>query len=87
MPEGVDKAASLDKLVNLLGLTKEDTICCGDGFNDLSMIKYAGIGAAMENAQKAVKKEADFITRSNDEDGIVYVIDKFIKKNCIEVVN
>lgn len=80
MPEGVDKAASLDKLVNLLGLTKEDTICCGDGFNDLSMIKYAGIGVAMENAQKAVKKEADFITRSNDEDGIVYVIDKFIKK-------
>lgn len=80
MPEGVDKAASLDKLVKLLGFTKEDAICCGDGFNDLSMIKYAGIGVAMENAQNAVKKEADFITFSNDDDGIVYVIDKFIKR-------
>lgn len=80
MPVGVDKAASLDRLVTMLGLTKEDTICCGDGFNDLSMIRYAGIGVAMENAQKAVKNEADFITRSNDDEGIVYVIDKFIKK-------
>lgn len=80
MPEGVDKAASLDKLVTMLGLTKEDTICCGDGFNDLSMIRYAGIGVAMENAQKAVKNEADFITRSNDDEGIVYVIEKFIRR-------
>lgn len=79
MPQGVDKAASLDKLVNLLGMTQESTICCGDGFNDLSMIKYAGIGVAMENAQEAVKREADFITLSNDDDGIVHVIEKFIK--------
>lgn len=80
MPLGVDKAASLDKLVTLLGFKKENTICCGDGFNDLSMIRYAGIGVAMENAQKAVKNEADFITRSNDDEGIVYVIDKFIRR-------
>lgn len=79
MPAGVDKAASLDKLVAMLGMNKEDTICCGDGFNDLSMIRYAGIGVAMDNAQAAVKSEADFITLSNDDDGIVHVIDKFIK--------
>ncbi|MBE5959461.1 MAG: HAD family phosphatase [Lachnospiraceae bacterium] len=80
MPQGVDKAASLDKLVNILGMNQKDTICCGDGFNDLSMIKYAGVGVAMENAQEQVKKEADFITKSNDDDGIVHVINTFFKE-------
>ena len=62
----------------MLGLNKENTICCGDGFNDLSMIKYAGIGVAMENAQEIVKESADYVTKSNDDDGIVHVIEKFI---------
>ena len=53
-------------------------ICCGDGFNDLSMIRYAGLGVAMENAQPEVKKEADFITYSNDADGIAHVIETFM---------
>lgn len=77
MPQGVDKAASLDKLVQFLDMKQENTICCGDGYNDLSMIQYAGVGVAMENAQEEVKNQADFITKSNDEDGIVYVIDTF----------
>ncbi|MDD6207903.1 MAG: Cof-type HAD-IIB family hydrolase [Clostridiales bacterium] len=80
MPKNIDKAASLDVLLNQIGLTKKDAICCGDGFNDLSMIQYAGIGVAMANAQEVVKKAADFITLSNDEDGIAYVIDRFILK-------
>jgi hydroxymethylpyrimidine pyrophosphatase-like HAD family hydrolase len=42
------------------------------------MIEYAGVGVAMGNAQDAVKKVADFITLSNDEDGLVVVIEKFI---------
>ncbi len=78
MPKNVDKAASLDRMLTSLGLTKDDAICCGDGFNDKSMIEYAGLGVAMENAQPAVKEVADYITKSNDEDGIVYVIDKFV---------
>ncbi|MCR5736148.1 MAG: Cof-type HAD-IIB family hydrolase [Eubacterium sp.] len=79
MPQGVDKAASLDKLVQILDMKQENTICCGDGFNDLSMIQYAGVGVAMENAQDEVKNQADFITKSNDDDGIVHVIDTFFK--------
>ena len=78
MPKNVDKAASLDRMLTSLGLTKDDAICCGDGFNDKSMIEYAGVGVAMENAQPAVKEVADYITKSNDEDGIVDVIDKFV---------
>ena len=78
MPKNVDKATSLDIMLTSLGITKDDVICCGDGFNDKSMIEYAGVGVAMENAQPAVKEVADYITKSNDEDGIVHVIDKFI---------
>ncbi|MBQ6888908.1 MAG: HAD family phosphatase [Lachnospiraceae bacterium] len=78
MPKGVDKAASLDKMLSTIGLKRENAICCGDGFNDMTMIQYAGVGVAMANAQEKVKEVADFITKSNDEDGIVTVIDKFI---------
>lgn len=78
MPFHVDKAASLAHMLENIGLSKEDVICCGDGFNDISMIKYAGVGVAMGNAQPAVKEAADYITTTNDEDGLVPVIDTFI---------
>ena len=81
MPKGIDKAASIEKLIGLLGIARESTIACGDGLNDLSMIKYAGVGVAMENAAKEVKEAADYITASNNDDGIVQVIDKFILNN------
>ena len=44
------------------------------------MIQYAGLGVAMANAQDKVKEAADFITKSNDEDGVAYVIEKFIEQ-------
>ena len=78
MPKGIDKAKSLDRMMNIVGLTKDNCICCGDGYNDMTMIRYAGVGVAMENAQPQVKEVADFITDSNDNDGIVKVIDTFI---------
>lgn len=80
MPKNVDKAASLDKMLEAIGQRRENTICCGDGFNDISMIRYAGVGVAMKNAQPPVKEAADYITDSNDEDGLVRVIDEFIRK-------
>lgn len=78
MPQHVDKAYSLGKLLEHLNLTRDEMICCGDGFNDMSMIQFAGLGVAMANAQQKVREVADFITLSNDEDGIVHVIQKFI---------
>ncbi len=78
MPAKVDKAQSLARLLEALGLTKEEMIACGDGFNDLTMIEFAGLGVAMENAQDKVKEAADFITLSNNNDGIAYVIYKFM---------
>lgn len=78
VPQHVDKAASLDCLLSKLGMTKNELIACGDGFNDLSMIKYAGLGVAMSNAHMDIKKHADFVTLSNDQDGIAHVLDKFV---------
>lgn len=80
MPKNIDKAYSLSKLLDHIGITRKQMICCGDGYNDLTMIRFAGLGVAMKNAQEEVKREADFITYSNDEDGIAYVIEKFIEK-------
>lgn len=79
MPQKIDKAYTLQKLLSSIGLTANQMICCGDGYNDLSMIEYAGLGVAMENAQPIVKEKADYITRSNDEDGVLYVIERFMR--------
>lgn len=74
----VDKGKGLKKLGEYLGIKKEEIIACGDAENDLSMVKYAGLGVVMENAIDDVKKVADYITLSNDEDGIAHVVEKFI---------
>lgn len=78
MPQNIDKAYSLGKLLDHLGLSREQMISCGDGFNDLTMIQYAGMGVAMENATQVVKDAADYITLSNDNDGVAHVIEKFM---------
>lgn len=78
MPKGVDKARSLKALLWKLGVAQEEMIACGDGYNDIPMIKLAGVGVAMSNAQKEVAQVADYITTSNDEDGVAKVIEKFI---------
>lgn len=79
MPMGVDKAASLQRLLNSIGLTSNEMICCGDGYNDLTMIESAGLGVAMANAQSIVLERADYITKSNDEDGVLHVINQFMR--------
>lgn len=78
MARGVDKGAAIAGLIERLGLEREDVIACGDGLNDLSMIRYAGLGVAMANAQPEVKEAADVVTLSNDEDGVAEVIERYI---------
>lgn len=78
-PPGVDKAKSLERLLKLTGVEREELIACGDGFNDVSMIQYAGLGVAMANAQDAVKAVADEVTLSNDEDGVALIVEKYMK--------
>lgn len=78
MPQSIDKAYSLGILLKHLNIDRSRMICCGDGFNDSSMIQMAGLGVAMANAQNEVKEVADYITASNDEDGVADVIYKFM---------
>lgn len=78
MAQNIDKATSLHRLVTMLGMKQEDTVCCGDGYNDISMIRYAGVGVAMENAKDVVKEAADVIAGSNDADGLVPIIEQYI---------
>ena len=67
----------LGALCDALGLQREELIACGDGMNDISMIEYAGLGAAMENPYPPVKEKADIIAPSNDEDGVAEIIAKY----------
>jgi Cof subfamily protein (haloacid dehalogenase superfamily) len=68
--KNVDKAGAIDTAFPKLGYSAEEMIAFGDAENDISMLKYAGIGVAMANAAEAVKAIADEVTLSNDEDGI-----------------
>ena len=83
--EFVDKKASkaiaMEKLGEHFGIKRSEMIAVGDGYNDLSMIEYAGLGVAMGNAEEEIKKKADYVTLSNDEDGVAHVINKFVL-NC-----
>jgi len=77
VPVGIEKAQGLAALLAHLGLQREQLMAFGDGFNDISMIQYAGMGIAMGNAQEVVKKAADFVTESNEADGIAIALERF----------
>ena len=78
LPKYTDKGVAVDKLVKYMDITKERVMCVGDSNNDLPMLRYAGMGVAMGNASDQIKEQADYVTDSNDEDGIVKVIEKFM---------
>lgn len=78
LPKGIDKAKSLERLLKCLGLRREEMIAFGDGFNDKSMIMYAGCGVAMQNAQPSIKAAADYVTLSNEDDGVAYVLENLL---------
>lgn len=76
--EGVNKGTGLLKLGALLGIQREEIMAFGDGGNDLEMLRAVGFGVAMENATEEVKAAADYITLSNEEDGVAKAIEKFV---------
>ena len=81
VPLGVAKDGSLAALLEHMGLGRENLMACGDGLNDRSMIEYAGVGVAMQNAEEPVKAVADYVTAAdNDHDGVAKAVEKFILK-------
>ena len=78
MPLGIEKAASLALLLRTQGMFAKDLMACGDGWNDLPMIQFAGLGVAMGNAVPQVRLAADYVTADNDHDGVGLAVEKFI---------
>jgi Cof subfamily protein (haloacid dehalogenase superfamily) len=74
----VTKGNGLRKLCNILDIPVEAAMGVGDSGNDLSLLQAAGVGVAMANAEPEILKAADFITRSNDQDGVAYAIDRLV---------
>lgn len=75
---GVDKGEGLLRLGKILGIRQEEIMACGDGLNDISMLKAAGLGVAVANAEDEVKAAADYIAESNNEDGVAKAVEKFV---------
>lgn len=76
--QGAAKGEGIRYLAQYLGLKLEETMGFGDGENDISMMRLAGIGVAMENGEDSVKAEADYVTDTNDADGVAKAIEKFV---------
>lgn len=74
------KGIGLEKLCNYLKLKKEDVISIGDSVNDLSLFDFSGYHVAMGNAIDELKDRSDYVTKSNDEDGVNYFLKQLIKR-------
>lgn len=74
----IDKAKCLDAVLRHVGIAPEELIACGDAWNDITMVRYAGLGVAMANSCQELLNIADYVTLSNDDDGIAHVVDKFL---------
>ncbi|MCR8968995.1 Cof-type HAD-IIB family hydrolase [Facklamia sp. 7083-14-GEN3] len=79
MKAGVNKGNALKKLSDQLNIQPSAIMAIGDQMNDESMIEFAGLGIVMENGADALKEMADYITLSNDQDGVAHAIYQFIK--------
>ena len=74
----VSKGTGINYLLNYLNIKKEESLCFGDFYNDKDMFKSCNIKVAMGNSVDELKEKADFITKSNDEDGVAYFLDKYL---------
>lgn len=78
VPCGVNKANTLGALLEHLEVTREEAIAVGDGVCDVTMLQLAGMGVAMGHSQDSVKVCADYVTASNEEDGVALAVEKLI---------
>ncbi len=83
---GVNKGTGLIELGKMLGIKREEIMACGDGDNDVEMLREVGFGVAMANGEDQVKAAADYITDSNDKEGAAKAIEEFAlgggKRKC-----
>lgn len=89
--EFVDKEASkaiaIEVLSKSYSITRDQVMAIGDSYNDISMLEYAGLGVAMGNAPEDIKKVADVITATCDEDGVAEAIEKYVYGGSLDEGN
>lgn len=85
MPFGVNKGACMPSLLNKLGLVREQLIACGDSYNDMTMIGYAGLGVCMKNGENDVKRIANVIADSNDDDGVAKIVEQYMLRRNAQI--
>ncbi|GIM29297.1 hypothetical protein CPJCM30710_19630 [Clostridium polyendosporum] len=78
MPIEASKTSAISSLQKIFNIEKSEIIAMGDNYNDIDMIEYAGLGIAMGNAPEDVKKHANDVTLTNDEDGVAEAIKKYV---------
>ncbi|ANB61853.1 Cof-type HAD-IIB family hydrolase [Anoxybacteroides amylolyticum] len=78
--KGVSKLAGLKRLGQSLHVSLKDMVVIGDGLDDIPAIEAAGLGVAMGNASNEVKKAADWVTRSNEQLGVAYMVKEHFRK-------
>ena len=72
------KGTALEEIGKIFGIDSSEMIAVGDGYNDVCMLKYAGLGVAVDNAPEDIKAICDYVTLSNNDDGVAAVIEKYI---------
>jgi HAD superfamily hydrolase (TIGR01484 family) len=77
-PKGISKASGMEEVCKMLGIRMSEVIAMGDSENDISMIREAGLGVAMGNAQDAVKLIADVVTVTNEEHAVARIINDYV---------
>lgn len=77
---GISKATGMQKVLDVCGLTRESCAAIGDGYNDLEMIQFAGLGIAMGNAKTELKAAADRVTAAIDQDGLAMAVEQILRE-------
>lgn len=76
--KGIDKGNTLKRLIKELNIDIKETIAVGDSYNDMTMLQAAGLAVAVENAKPEIIKIADYVTLSNDNNGMANLIEKYV---------
>lgn len=77
-PKGVNKANAVRKVCDSIGISMNNVMAVGDSLNDIKAIQQSGLGVAMDNGQEAIKKVADYVTDTNNNDGVAKAIQRFV---------
>ena len=70
------KAAGVDAVAGSMGISSREVMAVGDSWNDMEMLEYAGLAVVMGNAREEIKAKADFVTHSNEDNGVAEALEK-----------